>query len=81
MKVQIYSLDDGSGLNTTLRVFKHHFRDMFESRPYCDIDTDDFIECCNNPDKAVERIEKSEIVFNVNATLLNEKAIKIFPNY
>ena len=78
MKVEICSLDNGSGTNSKLRVYKHHFQHIFDSRPFCDIEEDDFIECCPNPDKAIQQMDKGKTIFNVSASKLEELSKRIY---
>jgi hypothetical protein len=78
MKVEICSLDNGSGMTSKLRVYKHHFRDIFNTQPYCDIEEDNFIECCKNPDLAVAQMEKGKTIFDVSLHKLDDLCIKLF---
>lgn len=76
MKVQIYSNDNGSGCNSTLTVYKHHFRDIYEREPLCVIEEDSFFDLL--PDKQYLLAQNGKINFNVNQAELLNVSIKNF---
>lgn len=78
MLVQINNLDNGSGVNTNLDVYLSYneSRKLFELKPYCRIDEDDFAQILT--ERQVRNFNEGIIHFRVNKTELQEKANKIY---
>jgi len=78
MLVEIISLDNGSGLNTKLDVYLSYNpqRKLFENRPFCCIEEDDFFDIL--PDKEVDKAIEGKTQFNVNKAQLFDKAKRIY---
>jgi len=81
MKVEICSNDNGSGMITTLNVFKCYNpqQNLFETKPFCKIEEDDFFELLS--EKEFEKAEQGKTVFNVSLSKIEEKAEVIYPKY
>lgn len=68
MIVEINSMDNGSGMNTMLRVFTgYNRRNQIFTDLLCDIETDDFIGCFDEEkqDEISDKIESGKTVFHV----------------
>jgi hypothetical protein len=78
MLVEIHSLDNGSGVNTKLDVYLSYNpqRKLFEQRPFCMIEEDDFFDLL--AEKEFEKAQNGKIHFNVAKTQLFEKANKVY---
>lgn len=83
MKVQIISNDNGSGTITTFDVYKCYNpqQNLFEHKPCCKIEEDEFFELCKNPDLAIKQAQEGKYIFDVPLNQLLEKAIKVYPRY
>ncbi len=80
MLVQIDSQDDGSGVNTDLRIYKVYNtkQKLTESRPYCLIDQSDFFDLFTYPEKEFDKACEGKEFFNVKLSELDEKCKKIY---
>lgn len=81
MKIQINSLDNGSGCYPMLEVYK--VTDKFnntDTRPICKIWEDDFCELLT--DRLINKMyDKGQIIFNVDKNKLAEKVKDFYPNF
>lgn len=80
MMVQIESLDNGSGVNTKLDIYKVYNtkQKLTEPRPYCLIEQDDFFELFNDPEKEFNKACEGKIYFNVSLNELDKQCKKIY---
>lgn len=80
MLVEIYSLDDGSGMNSNYYLFKCYNQKLklFEQMPFALIDEVDFLDCFADHDKAFGQLQEGNIVFNVPLNRVKEKAKRIY---
>lgn len=80
MLVQIYSNDNGSGMNTMLSIYRstNDKLKLFEQRPVCSIEEDDFFELFANPEKEFEKAQNGKIHFRVSFAKLIENCKKIY---
>jgi len=80
MLVQIDSCDNGSGLNSKLRIYKvYNTRlKLTEPRPYCLIEQDDFFELFADPEKEFDKACNGKEFFNVKLNELDIKCKKIY---
>lgn len=79
MLVEITNLDNGSGTNTNLDVYLSYNEQqkLFEQRPYCRIDEDDFCELLT--DSQINKFWTSGAIhYRVSKKALSEKANKIY---
>lgn len=76
MLVEIHSLDNGSGTNSNLDVYKIYNRKqkLAELRPFCRIDEGDFFELFKDPEKEHDKAVNGKIHFEVNLDQLTDKA-------
>lgn len=80
MKVQINSMDNGSGLNSNLEVWGgYNPQNKVFYNPICIIDEDDFIECFpeDKQDSIIKKMQKGVYIFDVNKDILTEKAKRV----
>ena len=80
MKVQINSLDDGSGMNSNLEVWAdYNPQNKVFNKPFCIIEHDDFIDCFDESKqyKTFEQMQAGKIVFDVNKNTLIDKAKRL----
>ena len=77
MLVEIINNDNGSGMITTLSVYKCYNtqQKLFETKRYCTIEEDDFLELLNEREQ--KKLLTGKIHFNVPLNKLEEKAIKL----
>jgi len=69
MKVQINSLDNGSGTNSNLEVCAdYNPQNKVFNKPFCIIDEDDFIECFPEykKDSIFKQMQEGKTVFEVS---------------
>jgi len=80
MLVEILSNDNGSGCNTTLNVHKCYNRKfkLFEQKPLCKIEQDDFFDLLPDPEKAFDKAVEGKIHFDVNINDLIDKAKTVY---
>jgi len=80
MMVLIDSLDNGSGVNTKLDIYKVYNtkQKLTDSRPYCSIEQDDFFELFNDPEKEFNKACEGKMYFNVNLNELDKQCKKIY---
>lgn len=80
MLVEIQSTDNGSGCNTLLKVYKAYNEKMklFEQRPFCSIEQDDFFEIFDNPEKQFDLATLGKIHFRVPISKVIEKSKNIY---
>lgn len=78
MLVEICNLDNGSGVNSNLDVYLSYndTRKLFELRPYCRIDENDFAEILTN--KQIENMQNGQIHFRINKAKLEKNANKVY---
>jgi hypothetical protein len=78
MLIEINSLDNGSGVNSNLAVYLSYNsqQKLFELRPYCRIDENDFAELL--AEKQIEKMLNGKIHFNISKSKLAEKANLIY---
>ena len=78
MLVEIHSNDSGSGMNTTLTVYRSYNEQqkLFELRPICTIDESDFCEILT--DKQIDKMYSGQIHFRVNKNQLLDKSKRMF---
>jgi len=78
--IQIDSCDNGSGVNTLLKVYKVYNtrQKLTESRPYCLIEQDDFFELFADPEKEFNKACEGKEFFNVKLSELETKCKKIY---
>ena len=83
MKVQIISDDNGSGTITSLMVYKCYNpqQNLFEHKPCCKIEEDEFFELCKNPELAIKQAQEGKYIFDVPLKKLLEASIKNYPTY
>jgi hypothetical protein len=68
MKVQINSMDNGSGLNSNLEVWAdYNPQNKVFNKPFCVIDEDDFLACFDDAkaNKVFEQMQGGKIIFDV----------------
>lgn len=80
MKVLIESLDNGSGVDDRFYVYKVYNtkQNLTDNRPYCLIESEDFFDLFNDPEKEFERACEGKIYFNVSLNSLDMAAKKIY---
>lgn len=80
MLVKIDPLDDGSGVDTRLRIYKVYNtrQKLTEGWPYCLIEQDDFFDLFRNPEKEFEKACEGKEYFNVTLNELDVKCKKIY---
>jgi hypothetical protein len=78
MLVEINSLDNGSGVNSNLDVYLSYNdkQKLFELRPYCRIDENDFSELLS--EGQFNKFMGGEFHFNLSKKALADKANKIY---
>jgi hypothetical protein len=80
MKVEINSLDNGSGMNSNLEVWAdYNPQNKVFNKPFCIIDENDFIECfdVSKQDNIIKQMESGKIVFEVNKNNLIDKSKRL----
>lgn len=77
MLVEVISNDNGSGMISTLSVYKcyNSQQKLFETKRYCTIEEDDFFELLSESEQ--KKFESGKYQFNVPLNKLEEKAIKL----
>lgn len=78
MLIEICSNDNGSGTNSTLDIYKCYnpAQKLFEQRPFCKIDEDDFYDLLTEKD--VDNALNGKIHFNLSLNKLKEVSKKIY---
>lgn len=69
MKVEINSMDNGSGMNDTLEVWgDYNPQNKVFNKVLCRIEADNFIECFpeHKQNKIVEQMENGKCIFDVS---------------
>ena len=80
MKVQINSMDNGSGLNSNLEVWADcNPQNKVFNKAFCIIDESDFLECFDEAkaDKVFEQMQAGKIIFDVPKDKLTDKCKRI----
>jgi hypothetical protein len=80
MKVEINSLDNGSGMNSNLEVWAdYNPQNKVFNKPFCIIDENDFIECfdVSKQDNIMKQMESGKIFFEVNKNNLIDKSKRL----
>ena len=80
MLVQIVSLDNGSGTNSNLQVYKCYNtkQKLTDNRPYCLIDESDFFDLFKEPEKEFDKACNGKDFFNIKLQELDLKCKKIY---
>lgn len=79
MLIEIQSLDNGSGTNPKLDIYKVYNvkQKLSESRPYCVIWEEDFFNLFNDPEKEFDKAcDKGKIHFNVSLVELDKACLR-----
>jgi hypothetical protein len=80
MKVQINSMDNGSGLNSNLEVWAdYNPQNKVFNKPFCIIDEDDFLACFepNKQDKVIDQMHAGIIIFDVPKDKLTDNCKRL----
>ncbi len=77
MLVEVISNDNGSGMISTLSVYKCYNtqQKLFETKRYCIIEEDDFLELLSENEE--KKYESGKYQFNIPLNKLEEKVIKL----
>ena len=80
MLVKIDSLDNGSGCDTRLHIYKVYNtkQKLTELRPYCLIYYEDFFELFKDPEKEFDKCCEGKQFFNVKLSELDQACKKFY---
>jgi len=79
MKVEINSLDNGSGMSELLEVWgDYNPQNKVFNKRLCTIETDDFLGCFSEDkqDKVFDQMQKGKYIFDVSKQLLQDNCKK-----
>jgi hypothetical protein len=81
MLIEIISKDNGSGMNSNLDVYLayNEKQKLFEQKPFCCIDEDDFTELLT--DREADKYLHGKYQFNLSKAKITEKAKTIYSRY
>ena len=80
MKVQVNSLDNGSGMNSNYEIWAdYNPQNKVFNKAFCIIDESAFLECFdeNKADKIFEQLQNGKIVFDVSKDKLIENCKRL----
>jgi hypothetical protein len=80
MKVEINSLDNGSGMNSNLEVWAdYNPQNKVFNKAFCIIDEEDFLECFaeDKQDKIFKQMQEGKTTFEVNKEILTDKCKRL----